>query len=203
MMRKARLFALASVLFAVLATVTPAPYSGTAAEAATKLCNAGNLPDEIVKTMKAVNASADEIAGALHGASETMKIIGYTKQSVLGRTVFKRKTGIELGKPASVDYKLVQGKKVVALLQGGATNLQLMLLGHAPIGPDGAFVNLHHLIGKEPGPLVEIFARDHRKYSKELHAIIEDSFRNYPSLQYAFDKYRESYWKLRAKELAP
>ncbi len=51
----------------------------------------------------------------------------------------------------------------------GRTNLERMLRGNAPIGPDGESVELHHLVQEDPGPLVEVSAELHRRESGVLH----------------------------------
>ncbi len=52
-----------------------------------------------------------------------------------------------------------------------------MQKGYAPIGADGYRIEVHHLLGKEPGPVVEIERTLHQKETKILHHMIEDSFR--------------------------
>ncbi|WP_324251615.1 HNH/ENDO VII family nuclease [Photorhabdus bodei] len=82
----------------------------------------------------------------------------------------------------------------------GWTNLDLMKNGYSPIGPDGKQINLHHVIGREPGPMVEIVSSTHKQYHKPLHGLIENgnSFRQNNSLAYQYDKFRKNYWKTRA-----
>jgi hypothetical protein len=46
--------------------------------------------------------------------------------------------------------------------------------GYAPIGPDGKQINLHHVLGQESGPMVELQASTHQKFSSELHGLIEN-----------------------------
>ncbi|MDI3412499.1 HNH/ENDO VII family nuclease [Bacillus sonorensis] len=53
------------------------------------------------------------------------------------------------------------------------TNLELMKSGKAPIGEDGKPINLHHLIQKEPGTMLEILHTTHKKYHKVLHQLVE------------------------------
>ncbi|GIN66044.1 MULTISPECIES: T7SS effector LXG polymorphic toxin [Bacillus] len=82
------------------------------------------------------------------------------------------------------------------------TNLELMKSGKAPIGEDGKPINLHHLIQKEPGTMLEILHTTHKKYHKVLHQLVEkgDSFRNNPELQQQYDSFRRKYWMWRAEE---
>ena len=46
----------------------------------------------------------------------------------------------------------------------GMTNLERMRSGKAPIGNDGNPVQLHHVIQKEAGPMVEIREVTHQEY---------------------------------------
>ncbi|WP_456270552.1 T7SS effector LXG polymorphic toxin [Bacillus sp. AK130] len=82
------------------------------------------------------------------------------------------------------------------------TNLELMKSGKAPIGEDGKPINLHHLIQKEPGTMLEILHTTHKKYHKVLHQLVEkgDSFRNNPELQQQYDSFRRKYWMWRAEQ---
>ncbi|WP_217899766.1 HNH/ENDO VII family nuclease [Vibrio sp. V15_P4S5T153] len=75
-----------------------------------------------------------------------------------------------------------------------------MKKGYAPIGPDGKQMNLHHIIGKEPGPMVEVVSSTHKKHHKALHGLIEDgnSFRNNAKLDYQYNRFRKDYWKSRS-----
>ena len=75
-----------------------------------------------------------------------------------------------------------------------------MANGYAPIGPDGNYIELHHIFGQEPGPMAELSASMHRKESKTLHVMIEKSFRREPQKVRDWDKWREEYWKLRSKD---
>ena len=67
----------------------------------------------------------------------------------------------------------------------GQTNLERMKAGKAPIGNDGSPIQLHHVIQKETGPVVEIREVTHVEYSKTLHGLVESgiSFRNDPLLK--------------------
>jgi len=51
----------------------------------------------------------------------------------------------------------------------GLSNIQRMLKGRAPMGRDGEAVNLHHLIGREPGTIAEVGGRLHSVKTKALH----------------------------------
>jgi hypothetical protein len=64
----------------------------------------------------------------------------------------------------------------------GLTNLERMQGGKPPIGNDGNPVQLHHVIQKESGPMVEIREVTHQEYYRTLHGLVENgaSFRNDP-----------------------
>ncbi|MEK5178335.1 MULTISPECIES: HNH/ENDO VII family nuclease [Paenibacillus] len=88
---------------------------------------------------------------------------------------------------------------------GGLTNKELMSKGKSPYAvKDGveSKVELHHLIQKEPGGMVEIAESTHDKYSSQLHGLVEDgnSFRNDPLLEKQYNNFRSNYWKMRANE---
>ena len=82
------------------------------------------------------------------------------------------------------------------------TNLELMEEGRPPIGNDGRPVQLHHVIQKESGPVVEVREVTHREYKKTLHGLVGNggSFRNDPILSKQFNNFRSAYWKWRADE---
>lgn len=83
----------------------------------------------------------------------------------------------------------------------GMTNLQRMKKGRPPIGSDGKPVQLHHVLQKESGPMVEIREVTHQEYYKILHGIIGSgsSFRNNSVLNKQYQNFRSAYWKWRAK----
>ncbi|WP_027085545.1 HNH/ENDO VII family nuclease [Cohnella panacarvi] len=87
----------------------------------------------------------------------------------------------------------------------GMSNKELMEKGRAPyVIKDGeeSRVELHHLIQREPGGMVEIAETTHDKYSSALHGLVEDgnSFRNDPDLEKQYNNFRSNYWKMRANE---
>lgn len=86
--------------------------------------------------------------------------------------------------------------------KSGMTNLQLMKEGRPPFANDGTQINLHHLIQEEPGAMAEIPNSWHTKYSKVLHGLKGngESFRNDPVLESQYDRFRDRYWKWRAKQ---
>ncbi|WP_051962835.1 HNH/ENDO VII family nuclease [Geobacillus sp. B4113_201601] len=95
-----------------------------------------------------------------------------------------------------IDYDRVDPKT-------GLTNLQLMKKGRAPYWKDGTVVELHHLIQRELGAMVEIPASLHDEYNKILHGLVENggSFRNNLVLRKQYDNFRVKYWRWRAKQI--
>ncbi len=77
------------------------------------------------------------------------------------------------------------------------TNVERMKAGKAPIGFDGEPVELHHLKQTHEGPIAEIGSKDHNKYNSVIHA----PSKTHQSLieREKFKKWREEYWKERAK----
>lgn len=74
----------------------------------------------------------------------------------------------------------------------GLTNMELMTKGKSPyVVKDGAEskFELHHLIQKEPGGIVEIAESIYDKYSTTLHGLVESG-----------NSFRNNYWKMRANE---
>ncbi|MBH0161846.1 T7SS effector LXG polymorphic toxin [Fictibacillus sp. 26RED30] len=87
----------------------------------------------------------------------------------------------------------------------GKSNRELMEKGKSPyIVKDGveSKVELHHLIQKEPGGMVEIAELTHDKYDLTLHGLVENgnSFRNNLELEKMYNNFRSNYWKMRASE---
>ena len=85
----------------------------------------------------------------------------------------------------------------------GLTNLERMQAGKPPIGSDGKPIQLHHILQREAGPMVEIRETTHQGYYSQLHGLIEDSasFRNDPILNKQYNNFRRSYWKWRADQI--
>jgi hypothetical protein len=78
-----------------------------------------------------------------------------------------------------------------------------MKKGRTPFWKDGTAIELHHLIQREPGSMVEIPASMHDEYNKILHGLVEHgrSFRNDPVLKKQYDNFRSKYWRWRAKQI--
>ena len=85
----------------------------------------------------------------------------------------------------------------------GMTNLERMQIGRPPIGSDGNPIQLHHVIQKEAGPMVEIREITHQEYYRILHGFVESgaSFRNDSLLNKQYNNFRVAYWKWRASQL--
>ncbi|MCG7554804.1 HNH/ENDO VII family nuclease [Pseudoalteromonas sp. Of11M-6] len=124
----------------------------------------------------------------------------YTPNMVNNRKMYKSDLDFTSEIPAHIDSSV--HKSIRAKIENGWSNLDLMKNGNAPIGKDGKQINLHHILGQEPSPMVELLSSTHKKHHKALHGLIEDgkSFRNNQSLQYQYDKFKKEYWKLRAKD---
>lgn len=84
----------------------------------------------------------------------------------------------------------------------GESNLQRMLRGNAPIGRDGRPLELHHILQKEAGPMVEIHEFTHKEYKRILHGLkgSGESFRNDKILDSQYRNFKRAYWKWRAEK---
>jgi uncharacterized protein RhaS with RHS repeats len=144
------------------------------------------------------------IYGYVHDTNSWIDVFGLSKYNpteVLGRKVYQNTTDFVTGTPDFVDPSVHPSIK--AKIDAGATNLDLMKAGNAPIGVDGKPINLHHVLGQEPGAMVEIKQSTHQRYHKQLHGLIENgrSFRNNPDLAKSYKNFRTNYWKERAKQI--
>ena len=70
-----------------------------------------------------------------------------------------------------------------------------MKSGNAPIGIDGKQINLHHILGQEPCPMIELTQSTHKKYHSQLHGLIEKgrSFRNDSNLSKQYKDFKAKY----------
>jgi hypothetical protein len=78
------------------------------------------------------------------------------------------------------------------------TSLENMKLGRAPTGSDGLPIILHHLTQNAKGSIAEVTEGFHQKYTKIIH--INPSKIESGIDRAEFRKWRESYWKDRAKD---
>lgn len=87
-------------------------------------------------------------------------------------------------------------------IANGYNNKMLMQEGYAPIGRDGKSINLHHILGDEPGPMIELSQSIHQQSSKVLHNLIEDgkSFRNISRLEAQYERFAEKWWMVRSND---
>ncbi|MFO6495571.1 MULTISPECIES: T7SS effector LXG polymorphic toxin [Bacillus] len=89
----------------------------------------------------------------------------------------------------------------------GLSNKELVAKGRAPYAVDKngieSQIELHHIIQKEAGDMVEIIATTHDEYKKILHGLIKngDSFRNDKILDKQFNNFRRKYWSWRSENL--
>lgn len=142
---------------------------------------------------------SDQLVKAIGDSHRLFTAGTHVENTVLNRKVLQFAGGISTGKPESVHSSV--HPSIMARIQNGETNLDLMRKGNAPIGPDGKQVNLHHLFGLEPGDMAEVTATDHQINHKVLHDMIEKSFRNDKDKENSYTSFRKAYWKERAKQL--
>lgn len=75
-------------------------------------------------------------------------------------------------------------------------NLARMGSGSPPVGRDGLYVNLHHSLQTEDGPIWEITQTKHKKWHRAIH--INPSSMPSGINRSAFSMLRKDYWKYRA-----
>ena len=77
-----------------------------------------------------------------------------------------------------------------------------MRAGNAPIGNGGLPVQLHHVLQKESGPIVEIRETTHEEYARTLHrlGVRGASFSRNPILYKQYTDFRRQYWNWRARQ---
>ncbi len=78
----------------------------------------------------------------------------------------------------------------------GMTNLERMMKGRAPYGPDGKKIELHHMLQTQGGAIAELTGTFHKQYSATIH--INPSTMPSGINRPLFDKWRESYWVARS-----
>lgn len=83
--------------------------------------------------------------------------------------------------------------------------------GAAAKGTDGKSIQLHHVEGKEPGPMLEILASIHLSFKKQsngksIYNLLPpyvkpgyQSFRRNPNLNASYENFRKEHWKKRAE----
>ncbi|MGG1688411.1 T7SS effector LXG polymorphic toxin [Pseudalkalibacillus sp. NRS-1564] len=166
------------------------------------LAGVGDIPHNTVRDMgKDARETFHIISGKKDGSTKnkgkeyknykaveykgTTKINGKVKDT--SRRVYQR---------IDIDYERVDPKT-------GKTNLQLMKSGRPPIWKDGTKIELHHLIQREPGAMVELPSSMHKEYDRILHGLVENggSFRNDSVLKKQYSNFRLKYWRWRAKEI--
>ncbi|UOQ94880.1 T7SS effector LXG polymorphic toxin [Halobacillus shinanisalinarum] len=82
----------------------------------------------------------------------------------------------------------------------GRTNFERMKKGLAPLGPDGKSINLHHMTQRNESAIAEVTHTFHKDNSLIIHI----NPNTIPSgiNRAEFNKWRNSYWKNRAREKA-
>lgn len=78
-------------------------------------------------------------------------------------------------------------------------NLGRMDNGHAPVGKDGLYINLHHSLQTEDGPIWELSQTKHKKWHRALH--INPSTMPSGINRSAFSMLRKDYWRNRADRI--
>ena len=78
-------------------------------------------------------------------------------------------------------------------------NLERMERGLAPVGRDGLYINLHHSVQTEDGPIWELSQSKHKKWHRALHV----NTNTIPSgiNRSAFGLLKKDYWRYRASLL--
>ncbi len=76
-------------------------------------------------------------------------------------------------------------------------NIWRMEQGHTPVGKDGLYVNLHHSLQTEDGPIWEIQGSQHKKWHRALH--INPNTMPSGINRKAFSMLKGDYWRYRAK----
>jgi len=151
--------------------------------------NVTGLRDQVISIARVV--SGVKGTGKEYKNYKAVEYKGTTKVNSevkdISRRVFQR---------LDIDYKSIDSDT-------GLTNYQLMKKGRAPIWKDGTVIELHHLIQREPGSMVELPHSMHKAYDKILHGLVENggSFRNDPVLKKQYDNFRGKYWRWRAKQI--
>jgi len=160
-----------------------------------KLATLG-LPKEVGLIFSDTIAASDKAALGKYGFKSESYVASIAED---GRRVYKN-LEIDPGAPYFVDSSV--NRSIRAKIENGSTNADLMRSGYAPIGADGKQINLHHLLGQETGPLVELTSSTHQKFSRQLHGLIEDgrSFRNDPILNKQYNDFRRDWWKSRVTD---
>lgn len=146
------------------------------------------------------DALKDRLAAVIGDAHEIFTSGRYRESSVLGRQVLNIPNAYVLGRPEKVDASVAAS--IRDRIARGETNLDLMRSGKAPIGPDGKYMNLHHLFAEEPGPIAEMTQTEHLKeHRKAIHVMVKNSFRNDKNKEDAYEKFKGDYWRAKAAEL--
>ena len=126
----------------------------------------------------------------------------YSKDVFEGRRIWRAADDFDLGVPTKVDPKYVD-RRIRQKIENGWTNADLMRNGNAPIGRDGRPINLHHVLGEEQWPMLEILGTTHKRHHGPLHGLIADgnSFRTVLGLESRYAAFRQRYWKWRIDQI--
>ncbi|MFZ6018221.1 MAG: HNH/ENDO VII family nuclease, partial [Chloroflexota bacterium] len=150
----------------------------TALGIGTVACRDGDCTNE-TKLVVGVARSTETITG------EAAKVVG----NQFWTRVIKFKGNLVYQRPDLINPNLSQG---------GLTNLQRMQQGLAPIGPDGARIQLHHMLQTMNGPIAEVTQTFHRAYGYIIH--INPNTIGTGIDRAAFKAWKVAYWMNRAKD---
>jgi hypothetical protein len=158
-----------------------------------------NIPKS-ARHREAIHAEIAYLETFTNGNFQTAQHVQNTRNGPVTRTVYKNTVNFDGGVPPLVDASVEAS--VAARLKNGYTNKRLIEEGAAPIGSDGKQINLHHLLGKEPGPMIELTTTRHELYGTRLHDMIENGSGVHHSnkVNEAYKRFKRSYWKARAND---
>ncbi|MES9737466.1 T7SS effector LXG polymorphic toxin, partial [Peribacillus frigoritolerans] len=122
--------------------------------------NGVGLKDQLISMAKVESEVSGRGTGKEYKNYKAVEYNGKTKvngeERDISRRVFQR---------LDIDYKRIDPDT-------GLTNYQLMKKGRAPFWKDGTVMELHHLIQREPGSMVELPHSLHKEYHKILHGLV-------------------------------
>lgn len=154
--------------------------AASTAAMASRLANTASKATDVAQVVREARLVQDEVASASYFRGER-QYWSANPVEVLGNRVFQRN---DLINPNFVDPK------------SGKTNLELMQMGRAPIGPDGSPINLHHMIQSQNGAIAEVTQSFHQQNYSTIHI----NTGGLPSgiNRSEFDAWRREYWRGRA-----
>lgn len=161
-----------------------------------RVVKVAKFADGLVDAKKVGNVAED---GKGLSVSRGLEYKNYRAVEYIGNTKVNgeiKDTSRRVFQRLDIDYRKIDPET-------GKTNYELMKSGRPPIWKDGTRIELHHLIQREPGSMVELPQSMHKEYDRILHGLVENggSFRNDPVLKKQYENFRTKYWRWRAKEI--